>query len=146
MGSFLLKAIPTMLHDKRRLIVWSDPCSGQNKNFKMYMLESGMLDEVVHKFFVPGNSMMDSDRDFGLIEKRKRATQYVYTHHNWVDLIKSARARNPFRVVKKAIDDTKDLNATEKRFIKKKCDDGNMMMMCTLSVVRVVRSSSQSAS
>ena len=43
-------------------------------------------------------------------------------------------------------DDMQDLNAIEKRFVKKKCDDGNMMMMCTLSVVRVVRSSSQSAS
>ena len=47
---------------------------GQNKNFKMYMVvESGMLDEVVYKFFEPGHSMMDSDRDFGLIEKRKLA-------------------------------------------------------------------------
>ena len=32
-GSCLLKAIPTMLRDKRKLIVWSDSCSGQNKNF-----------------------------------------------------------------------------------------------------------------
>ena len=51
-GSCLLKAIPTTLHDKSRLIVWSDSCSGQNKNFKMmcvwlYMVKSGMLDEDV---------------------------------------------------------------------------------------------------
>ena len=86
-GSCLLKALPTMLGNKRKLIVWSDSGSGQNKNFKMmcvwlHMVESGMLDEVVHKFFVPGHSMMDTDRDFGLIEKRKRATHHVYTHHD----------------------------------------------------------------
>ena len=81
-GSCLLKALPMMSGNKRKLIVWSDSCSGQNKNFKMmclwlHMVESGMLDEVVHKFFVLGHSMMDSDRDFGLIKKRKRATQHV---------------------------------------------------------------------
>ena len=37
-GSCLLKAIPTMLRDKRKLIVWSDSCSGQNKNFKVMCL------------------------------------------------------------------------------------------------------------
>ena len=64
----------------------------------------------------------------------------MYTHHNWVDLIHSARVRNPFRVIEMATDDMKDLNAIEKRFVKKKkCDDGTMMMMRTLSVVRVAR-------
>ena len=42
-------------------------------------------------------------------------------------------------------DDMQDLNAIEKKFGKKKYDDGSMMM-CTMSVVTVVRSSSQSAS
>ena len=48
-----------------------------------------MLDEVVHILFVPEHSMMHSDRDLGLgiTEKRKRATLYLYTHHNWFDLI-----------------------------------------------------------
>ena len=75
-GRCLLKALPMMLGNKRKLIVWSDSCCGQNKNVKMmclwlHMVESGILDEVVHKFFVPGHSMMDSDRDFDLIEKKK---------------------------------------------------------------------------
>ena len=62
------------------------------------------------------------------------------THHNWVDLIKSPRVRNPFRVIETATDYMKDLRAIEKRFVKKKkCDDGSMMMMRTLSAVRVVR-------
>ena len=83
---------------------------------------------------------MDSDRDFGLTKKRKRATQFVYTHHNWVDLIKSARVRTPFRVLEMASDDMKDMSAIEKRCVKKKkCDDGSVMMMRTLSVVRVAR-------
>ena len=125
--------------------MWSDSCSGQNKNFKMmcvwlHMVESGMLDEVIHKFFVPGHSMMDSDRDFGLIEKRKRATQYVYTHHDWINLIQSARVRNPFRVVEMATEDMRDLSEIERRFVKKKkCDDGSTLMMRTLSVVRVAK-------
>ena len=96
-----------------------------------------MLDEVVHKFFVPGHSMMHTDRDFGLIEKR--ATQHVYTHHDWIRLIESARVRSPFRFVEMTSRDMRDLSAIEKRFVKKKkCEDGSILMMRTLYVVRVI--------
>ena len=139
LGSCLLKALPTMLGNKRKLIVWSDSCSGQNKNFKMCLwLHMVELDEEVHTFFVPGHSMMDSDQDFGLIEKR--ATQHVYTHHDWIRLIESACVRSPLRVVEMTAQDMRDLSAIEKRFVKKKkCEDGSTLMMRTLSVVRVTR-------
>ena len=66
-GSRLLKAIPTMRRVKRMLIVWSESCSGQKKNLQDSVLvvgESGMLDEVVHIFFVPGHrSRLRSNRE-----------------------------------------------------------------------------------
>ena len=46
--------------------------------------------------------MMDSDLDFGLIEKRKRLLcTHVSTHHNWVDLILSSHrsARSHMRCI-----------------------------------------------
>ena len=46
-GSCLLKALPTMLGTKRKLIVWSDSCNGQNKNFKMMCLWLHMVERLV---------------------------------------------------------------------------------------------------
>ena len=48
--------------------------------------------------------------------------------------------RSPFRLVEMTAREMRDLSAIEKRFVKKKkCEDGSILMMRTLYVVRVTR-------
>ena len=56
-----------------KLVVWSDSCAGQNKNFAticfwQYVLLSGRFNTTEHKFPEPGHTYLDSDRDFGKVE------------------------------------------------------------------------------
>ena len=59
---------------KDHLLIWSDSCAGQNKNFTMialyqYMILKGYFKVIDHKFPEVGHSYLDSDRDFARIEK-----------------------------------------------------------------------------
>lgn len=143
-GSCLLRSLRLTVRDgKKNLVVWSDCCSGQNKNFKifclwLYLVQSGQFDEIVHKFFVPGHSFMDSDRDFGLIEQKQRGEQYIFTHEGWVDLIKRTRVKKPFQVIEMTASDMLDLTPIERMFVKrKKLENGAPLSLRKLSMVRV---------
>ena len=101
--SCLMKVMPLLeSYDKEHLIVWSDSCYGQNKNFSVmcfwqYVLATTSFKKVTHRFFVPGHSFMASDSDFALIEKRKKH-ETVYTCKQWADVIRRAKVNNPFTV------------------------------------------------
>lgn len=75
------KFLTQELHSKKEnLIVWSDNCCGQNKNkmiIAMYMVlvAKNQFKVVTHKFLVKGHTYLSCDRDFGIIEKRKRRVQ-----------------------------------------------------------------------
>ena len=67
-----------------KLVVFSDNCGGQNKNINiilsyMSVIHSGALKKVDHYYLVPGHSYMACDRAFGLIEKRIRAKNMIYS-------------------------------------------------------------------
>lgn len=69
--------------NKHHLVTWSDSCAGQNKNFNIivlyqYMILKGYFKIVDHKFPEVGHSYLDSDRDFGRIEKIMRKHEAVY--------------------------------------------------------------------
>ena len=104
-ASCLLSYFEQLTTDACHLIAYSDSCGGQNKNFGMvslwtYLVQTGRFDTIDHKFPVSGHSFLPSDRDFGVIEQRKRKASHVYIPEEWVDLITSARRRNPFHVTK----------------------------------------------
>lgn len=86
--------------EKRKLILWSDNCGGQNKNqfnLAMYLtlLANDVFDEIVHKFPVKGHTFLSCDRDFAIIEKRKKVCK-AYTLMDIVRIITSAAQKNPF--------------------------------------------------
>lgn len=85
--------------DVRKLYVFSDACTGQNRNQTMVqfwkcMVESGRFDEVSHVFPTRGHSYMACDRDFGKIELKKRKQDVVYTPDQWVDIISLAHSNS----------------------------------------------------
>lgn len=77
------------------LIIWSDSCVGQNKNFNMtclyqYLLLKGYYKCIDHKLPEVGHSYLDSDRDFERIEKNVRKHENMYTPEQYRDIIRQS--------------------------------------------------------
>ena len=89
-ASCILTLLQTSSVKGKKLVAWSDSCSGQNKNFYLlclwqYLIATKQFEEIHHKFPEPGHSFLDSDRDFAQVEKQLRKIQTVYsidTYHN----------------------------------------------------------------
>lgn len=95
--SSLLTVIETdeSLKNKDHLIIWSDSCAGQNKNFLMiclyqYLISKEKFKSIEHKFPEVGHTYLDSDRDFGRIEKNLRKYQNLYTPQEYRQIIASS--------------------------------------------------------
>lgn len=87
---------------KKKLIMWSDNCAGQNKNrmiilLWIYLIQLGIFEEIQQKFLITGHSFLSCDRDFALIEKRKRVCNPMVPE-DLVKMIKEAR-QTPFHVI-----------------------------------------------
>ena len=87
------------------LVIFSDGCSGQNKNHVMvyfqYILVHALklFKKVTHVFPIRGHSFLPNDQDFALIEKKKRRNS-PEVPEDWDALIKEARVKpSPFVVV-----------------------------------------------
>ncbi|CAH1106579.1 unnamed protein product [Psylliodes chrysocephalus] len=81
------------------LILWTDSCAGQNKNFLIiclyqYLILKGMCKIIDHKFPEVGNSYLDSDRDFGLIEKVLRRHETIFLPEEYRTIISQASKMN----------------------------------------------------
>lgn len=63
--------------EQRKLIIWSDRCVGQNNNWRVLnlyalLVQSRYFSEINQKFLCSGHSFLPCDRDFALIEKKKK--------------------------------------------------------------------------
>lgn len=86
------------------LYLFSDSCGGQNKNTTIIhlpytLIKLGIFKRIQHVFPVRGHSFLPCDRDFGLIEQKKRRVDRIYTPSQWIDMIKTARRDHPFEVI-----------------------------------------------
>lgn len=85
------------------LIVFTDNCGGQNKNWTMvalwlHLVRSKVYQTIEHRFLVAGHTHLPSDRDFAAIEKHKKYLGQVYSPEEWVTAIEQSRVKNPFIV------------------------------------------------
>lgn len=90
-------------NNKKKITVWSDNCASQNKNRMMvfiyvFLVSLGLYESIDHKFLVSGHSFLQCDRDFALIEKRKRACKPMVPA-DWHSIIESSTHTGKFRVV-----------------------------------------------
>lgn len=79
----------------KHLVAWSDSCAGQNKNFNLiafyqYLILHKYFEIIDHKFPEVGHSYLDSDRDFGRIEKLLRKHEKISLPDEYRSHIKSA--------------------------------------------------------
>ncbi|GBN82264.1 hypothetical protein AVEN_63862-1 [Araneus ventricosus] len=80
------------LRCKHHLIIWSDSCSGQNKNSTIlflyqYLVLKGYFKVIEHKFPEVRHSYFDSDRDFRRIEKNLRKHENIFLPEQYREII-----------------------------------------------------------
>lgn len=122
--SALLKVFCTaqgMFLRKPKCVIWSDNCTGQNKNkilvmLLIYLVASGVFEQIDQKFLVSGHSYLTCDRDFAHIERRKRVSKN-FVPDDLEKMILSARHKNPFKVVRLERDDFKNFHQVSDDFI-----------------------------
>ncbi|CAH1118124.1 unnamed protein product [Phaedon cochleariae] len=84
---------------------YSDTCGGQNKNFivnAMYQYALNLhpsLEEINHKFLVPGHTHMECDVDHSVIERAKKKSPFeIQVPRDWYQLVRIASKKNKFKV------------------------------------------------
>lgn len=108
------------------LVVYSDNCSGQNKNwlfvaFWLQLIREHFFKTIEHRFFVSGHTYMPCDRDFGVIETyKKKYISNIYCPNDWFEVVKNANKKNPFVVCVIKQEDFIDLKQILKKNLTKK--------------------------
>ena len=102
--SCLHHSLSRVPEDVTTLYLFSDGCSGQNKNSNVLhylytLVYEGKFSKITHVFPVTGHSFLPNDRDFGRTEMKKRKHERIYTCEQWMEVIRKARIRKPFEVV-----------------------------------------------
>ncbi|KAJ8948619.1 hypothetical protein NQ314_008382 [Rhamnusium bicolor] len=121
MASCLLRVLNNNVTNKKHLIIWSDNCVGQNKNkiilfVLIFFVIHGIFETVEHKFLISGHSFMASDRDFALIEKRKRLMK-AFVPKDLHEVVTSARYTPPFEVIDMEIHGFWDIKSLAEEFL-----------------------------
>lgn len=76
-GSCIVKYISVAKVRSKKLIVFTDNCGGQNKNWNIMSLWSHLVntkrfEEIEHYFLITGPTYLPSDRDFGKLRSTTR--------------------------------------------------------------------------
>ncbi|KAL4708839.1 hypothetical protein ACJJTC_019355 [Scirpophaga incertulas] len=88
---FIIVRLPLLHPTSKHLIMYSDSCSGQNKNsivttaLMIALKDSAQLSTINHKFLIPGQTHMEVDSDHALIEKAKKRTSMNIHHPQYID-------------------------------------------------------------
>lgn len=89
---------------EEEVIIYTDNCGGQNKNWVLMMLWLQLVREnrynaIEHRFLVSGHTYLPSDRDFAVIEKHKKFLKQIYCPEQWYEAVSKSRRINPFTVI-----------------------------------------------
>ena len=123
-ASCLLQYFSSLVSRPPHLIAYSDSCAGQNKNFYIlcfwvFVVMHELYEMVDHKFLVSGHTFLPSDRDFALIEKKKRERE-VFVPEQWYRLVEETRSRSPFRVARIQQENIKSFKSFSTLFVNRK--------------------------
>lgn len=113
----------------KKLIVFTDNCGGQNKNWGILCLwqqlvKEGIFECIEHRFLTVGHTHLPSDRDFALIEKYKRnRVRQVYVPEDWYEAVKNSKRTNPFHVTVLNQEDIFSFRELQSQIVKKNMTD-----------------------
>ncbi|CAG9763534.1 unnamed protein product [Ceutorhynchus assimilis] len=104
-ASILLKYLSSReTNEQWELVVFTDNCGGQNKNWLIMALWLQLVREkkfksIEHRFLVSGHTYLPCDRDFAQIEKHKRYLRQIYCPEDWYEAVRKSKRANPFEVI-----------------------------------------------
>lgn len=101
--SFLNEYLSNVPSTYKKLRLFCDNCSGQNKNqslsrFCLFLTDSGRFEKVEQFFPVRGHSFLPCDRDFGTISRALRKHDRLFTVHELSEVIIGSAAPGKFEV------------------------------------------------
>lgn len=87
----------------KKLIIYSDPLDGQNRNLKISLMAKQFLNTSPHenlktieqKYFVKGHAENKCNIDFQLIEKQRKQVPNLFIPEDCYNLIKESKKSNP---------------------------------------------------
>lgn len=105
-----------------KLIIFSDNCSGQNKNINLSLLllryiHSGRFKLIRQYYLMSGHSYLPCDQDFGILE-RYFVGHEIYTTAHYTQMMREARRENPFNVIEMDRDGFYDLDPLQQAMTK----------------------------
>lgn len=121
-GSCLKKHFEQYDIKGEQLILISDNCGGQNKNWNIvslwsYLVATGRFKSLTHYFPIPGHTLLPSDQDFGHIESYVRKhVQDVYIPEQWVGIIENSCRKNKFTVTHMKTEDFVSFSDLKNKF------------------------------
>ena len=117
-ASCIYHFIQGLSRETEEIIMYSDSCSGQNKNsyisvmFFIVLEVCPWISKITHKFLVPGHTHMECDSDHALIEKMKKKTDIkINVPYDWYQLVRTVGKKNPFKVIEMTQNDFYDFSA-----------------------------------
>lgn len=106
MSACLIKHLKTYAAGQKHVIMYSNSCTGQNRNIKTSLSFMKLvqdvgtgIDIIDYKFLVSGHSYLPNDGEFGIIESASRRHAHIYSSDEWVEIIKNAKRKEPLFVV-----------------------------------------------
>ncbi len=101
-GSCLLQFIRGLPPEISKLRLFCDSCGGQNRNQNvaaalLWAAQKSRMNEIVINFLETGHTQMQCDSMHAAIENEKRH-KAVYCLNDWVNIMTSARHKNPYQV------------------------------------------------
>lgn len=128
-GTCLYKYIEQLSETVTEISLFSDTCSGQNRNqnisaLLLYLVQINPHVHVIEqKFLESGHSYMEVDSMHNSIEKAKKYVP-VYTIHDWMTIFRIARTsrsnKKPYNVIELKFGDFLDLDNLSKLVMKNK--------------------------
>lgn len=106
-ASCLVKHLKSHANTHESIILYSDSCTGQNRNIKTSLSLLKLVNDpsmnaqtIDLKFLVSGHSYLPNDADFGIIESASRKKSHIYNPKDWMDIAREAKKKAPkFEVI-----------------------------------------------
>lgn len=131
-SSCLLKHIKSQAQHKKHVVIYSDTCAGQNRNFNvtlslMTLLQTNETDieTIEQKFLVPGHSYMPNDADFGSVELAAKG-KVIYVPHQWYDIMATCRRKKKIIICEMKSEDFFSTSNLERNISKRKKNENKM--------------------
>lgn len=109
----------------KEVYVFSDACSGQNRNhlvtrLLLAMTMNGRFSQIHQYYPVRGHSFLPCDRDFSVVKRQVKLFDRVYVPSQYIDMMKVARKTgSPFDVHEVTNDNVKNVKDWWPKFFKK---------------------------